>query len=211
MSHQLLQILPSRRTNNQVWLIFKEKIRIPFFVDDVVNLHLKSYQEIDAELWQKIQETSLYYLLYNYTLRQIALSPKIASILIPKIRQKLYIYLKKYHLSGDFSFLIDQVIAKVESQNLLDESSFAKYLLRKNSHRSRQYLSLLFSHYHLDFPEDFSNCDIENIKSILIKKNILSQNLLESSAKNKIFSSLSRKGFAYNDIKTAIDELGKNR
>jgi len=211
MPLQLLRLLPSRRTNNRVWLIFSNSLKLPFFIDDVVILGLKTGLEINEELFNKIKTSSLYYLLYNYSLNQVALSPKISQTLSPKIRQKLRFYLRKYKLSGDYLYLIDQIIAKLSSLNLLDEVAFTNYLLRKNQKHSRQYLSRLFSYYHLSLPQNYLGADIQNIKNILVKKKYLSLNLLENSVKNKLFASLLRKGFAYHDIKTAIDELSKSR
>ena len=211
MPLKLLRLLPSRRTNNRVWLIFSDSTKLPFFIDDLVILGLRTNLEIDDDFFEKIKTKSLYYLLYNYSLNQIALSPKIEKTLSPKIRQKLNFYLRKYKLSGDYLFLVDQIIDKLSSLNLLDDAAFINYLLRKNKKKSLQYLSRLFSYYHLVLPENYHGDDIENIKNLLVKKKYLSLNLMENSVKNKLFASLMRKGFAYSDIKTAIDELAKNR
>jgi len=162
-------------------------------------------------LFEKIKTHSLYYLLYQYSLNQIALSPKIKQTLVPKIRQKLYFYQKKYKLNGDYQFLIEEIIDKLSSLNLLDETSFAQYLLRKNQKHSRQYLSRLFSFYHLTPPPDNSQDEIKKIREILLKKKYTFLNLSDTTVKNKLIASLLRKGFAYNDIKTAIDELSKNK
>lgn len=210
MPLQLLRLLPSRRTKNRIWLIFSNQLKLPFFADDVVKLGLKSKLEISDELFEKIKISSLYYLLYNYSLNQVALSPKISQTLSPKIKQKLHFYLRKYQLSGEYVYLVDEIIDKLSSHQLLDEVSFSHHLLRKNSHRSRQYLLHLFSYYHLDFPEDYQNNDQTSIKNILMKKKFSSLNLSEKAVKNKLLASLARKGFAYNDIKTVIDELSKN-
>lgn len=211
MPLQLQRLLPSRRTKNRVWLIFSNSLKLPFYADDLLLFGLKINQEIDDELFEKIKTRSLYYLLYNYSLNQIALSPKISQTLSPKIRQKLYFYQRKYKLTGDYQFLVDQIIDKISSLNLLDELSFSHYLLRKNKKHSRQYLSRLFSHYHLSLPLDLASTDLQNIKDILNKKKYSSLNLMENSVKNKVFASLLRKGFAYHDIKTVIDELIKNK
>lgn len=210
MSLQLQKILPSRRTKNRVWLIFSDSSKFPFFIDDVVIFNLKTGKIIDDDLFSKIKESSLFYLLYNYSLNQVALSPKIARVLSPKIKQKLYFYQKKYHLDGDFSFLIDQIIDKLSEKKLLNEDSYIAYLLHKNKGRSRQYLSQLFNYYHLQFPSDFVSRDQDILKNLLLKKNVLSLNLSETAVKNKLFSSLMRKGFAYSDIKSVIDELTNN-
>jgi len=153
MPFQLLRLLPSRRTKNRIWLIFSDQLKLPFFADDVVKLGLKNNLEIGDELFGRIKAASLYYLLYNYSLRQIALSPKISQTLSPKLKQKLHFYLRKYQLSGEYLYLVDEIIDKLSSHQLLDEVSFSEHLLRQNRHRSRQYLYRLFSYYHLDFPE----------------------------------------------------------
>ena len=210
MPLQLLRLLPSRRTKNRIWLIFSNQLKLPFFADDVVRLGLKNNLEISDELFGRIKATSLYYLLYNYSLRQIALSPKISQTLSPKLKQKLHLYLQKYQLSGDYLYLVDEIINKLSSHQLLDEISFSQHLLRQNRHRSRQYLYRLYSYYHLDFPEAYQGDDQESIRNILMKKKFSSLNLSEKAVKNKILASLARKGFAYNDIKTVIDELSKN-
>lgn len=207
----LQRLLPSRRTKNRVWLIFSDSSKLPFFVDDLVVLGLKTNLEISNELFEKIKVKSLYYLLYNYSLNQIALSPKISQTLAPKIRQKLHFYLRKYKLSGEYIYLIDEILEKISSLNLLDENAFGEHLLRKNKKHSRQYISRLFSFYHLSLPPGFLGNDVQNIKDILVKKKYASLNWAENSVKNKIIASLARKGFAYNDIKTAIDEMAKTR
>ena len=211
MPLQLQRLLPSRRTKNRVWLIFSNSLKLPLYADDVFKLGLKAKQEIGDELFEKIKTSSLYYLLYNYSLNQVALSPKISQTLSPKLRQKLYFYQQKYKLNGDYQFLVEEILNKLFSLNLLDEISFADYLLRKNKKRSRQYLSRLFSFYHLTLSQDNPEVDIQNIKEILLKKKYLSLNLSDNTVKNKLIASLLRKGFAYNDIKIVIDESIKNK
>ncbi|HAX99437.1 MAG TPA: hypothetical protein DCY12_11265 [Candidatus Atribacteria bacterium] len=211
MPLQLQRLLPSRRTKNRVWLIFSDSLKLPFYADDVLKLGLKANLDISDKLFENIKNRSLYYLLYNYSLNQVALSPKIQQTLLPKLRQKLYFYQKKYKLTGDFQILVDEIIDKLSSLNLLDEASFSEYLLRKNKKRSQQYLSRLFSFYHLTSPQNTPEGDIQNIKDILLKKKYLSLNLSDNTVKNKLITSLFRKGFAYNDIKTVIDELSKNK
>lgn len=211
MPLKLQRLLPSRRTKNRIWLIFDDSSKLPFYVDDVVTLGLKANQDIGDDLYEKIKTRCLYYLLYNYSLNQVALSPKISQILSPKIKSKLYFYLKKYNLEGEYLYLVEEILTKLSSLNLLDDLAFAEHLLRKNKKRSHQYLSRLFSFYHLPLPETSPSNDVQNIKEILQKKKFISMNWAENSAKNKIIASLARKGFAYNDIKTAIDETKKNR
>ena len=132
MPLQLQRLLPSRRTKNRVWLIFSNSLKLPFYADDVLKLGLKTKFEISDDLFEKIKTRSLYYLLYNYSLNQVALSPKIRQTLLPKVRQKLYFYQKKYKLTGDYQFLIEEIIDKLSSLNLLDEISFSHHLLQKN-------------------------------------------------------------------------------
>lgn len=210
MPLQLVQVLPSRRIKDRLWLIFSDSTKLPFSLDDYIKFSLKTGQEIDSQNFQKLKGTALFYLLYNYSLNQVALSPKIRQTLSPKLRQKLYFYQKKYKLSGDYSFLVEEIIDKLSSLSLLNESAFIDYLLRKNKNRSRLYLEKLFSAYHLSLPQDYSFNDQNNLQTFLIKKSHY-LNLSDPSVKNKIISSLLRKGFAYSDIKSAIDEFNKNR
>ncbi len=205
----LQKILPSRRSKNQFWLIFSNNLKLPISSDDYLRFGLKKNQPVSDTLFTDLKTASLFYLLYNYSLRQIALSPKINKILLPKLKQKLYFYQKKYSLTGDFSFLLDQILDKLKTFNLLKEDDFIDYLVRKYHHKPQNFLRQKLAFYSLKLPPDFHTDETQLLKTLLTQKKYQNLNWSDLKVKNKIFASLYRKGFAYNDIKTAIDELSK--
>ena len=205
----LQKILPSRRSKNQFWLIFNNNLKLPISGDDYLRFGLKKNQPVSDTLFEDLKAASLFFLLYNYSLRQIALSLKIDKILLPKLRQKLYFYQKKYSLTGDFSFLLDQILDKLKTFNLLKEDDFIDYLIRKYHHKPQNFLRQKLALYSLKLPPDFQTDEIQLLRALLTQKKYQNLNWSDPKVKNKVFASLYRKGFAYNDIKTAIDELSK--
>ncbi len=205
----LQKILPSRRSKNQFWLIFSNRLKLPISSDDYLRFSLKKNQSVSETLFEDLKAASLFFLLYNYSLRQIALSPKIDKILLPKLRQKLYFYQKKYSLTGDFSFLLDQILDKLKTFNLLKEDDFIDYLIRKYHHKPQNFLRQKLALYSLKLPPDFQTDEIQLLRTLLTQKKYQNLNWSDPKVKNKVFASLYRKGFAYNDIKIAIDELLK--
>ncbi len=205
----LIRIIPSRRQKNLFWLIFSDKSKIPLSGDDYLKFRLKKSQPLSENLFEEIKTASLFYLLYNYALRQVALSPKIDKIILPKLKQKLYYYQHKYTLDGDFSFLPDNVLSKLKTHNLLKEDDFIEYLIRKYQCKPQNYLRQKLALYSLKLPPDFNKDESILLQKLLTQKKYQHLNWSDPAAKNKIIASLYRKGFAYNDIKTAIDELAK--
>ena len=211
MTLKIQKILPSRRNKDQFWLIFSDKQKLPLYVDDLYKFGLKSGKNIDESQFNRLKQSSLYFLLYTYSLRQIALSPKISQILLPKLKQKLVFYQIKYSLQGDFSHIPEEIIDKLKSRSLLDATAFKEYLLRRYSKHPQAYLRHLFAKYQLDFPIDSKNDDQLKIRQLLTHKKYQSTNWSDRAVKTKIMASLFRKGFAYDDIKTVIDEMTQNR
>ena len=209
MTLTLQRILPSRRSKNQFWLIFSNHLKLPISSDDYFLFGLKKNQPVSKPLFEDLKAASLCFFLYNYSLRQIALAPKIDKILLPKLKQKLYFYQKKYSLDGDFSFLLDQILDKLKTFNLLAEDDFVEYLIRKYHHKPQNYLRQKLALYSLKLPPDFQSDENQLLRTLLTRKKYQNLNWSDPKVKNKIFASLYRKGFAYNDIKTAIDELSK--
>ncbi|PJA51072.1 hypothetical protein CO009_02645 [Candidatus Shapirobacteria bacterium CG_4_8_14_3_um_filter_35_11] len=199
---QLLQIKKSH-SRDKVWLTFDDGSFIPFKIDDIVIHKIKVGSEIDYDL---LCQLSLKFLLTSYALRQIAISPKIRSILLPKLKNQARYYIKKYNLIiGNYQNLIDDTLNYLEQKGWLDNNSYAKFLLKKHHQKSKRYLEQLFSHYNLD-KSILNNNDQDNIKNMLLKKISKQPNPLDFKTKNKIIQSMMQKGFTYNDIKSAIDE-----
>ena len=136
---------------------------------------------------------------------------KISQILLPKLKQKLVFYQIKYSLQGDFSHIPQEIIDKLKSRSLLDATAFKEYLLRRYSKHPQAYLRHLFAKYQLDFPIDSKNDDQLKIRQLLTHKKYQSTNWSDRAVKTKIMASFFRKGFAYDDIKSVIDEIAQNR
>ncbi len=86
-----------------------------------------------------LETTSLNYLLKEYALRQIAISPKSRHVLSQKMSQKLSDYKYKYNYSQDVD--LGLILDYLESRNLLDTSSFARHIVYKNRSKSTQYIA----------------------------------------------------------------------
>ncbi|MFA7301255.1 MAG: RecX family transcriptional regulator [Candidatus Shapirobacteria bacterium] len=199
---QLLQIKKSTSTD-KVWLTFDDGSFIPFNMDDLV-IHKIKIGIIDN--YQLLCELSLKFLLNNYALRQIAISPKVRQILAPKLVNQAKYYQTKYHLNVSYAQIIENILSYLDEKGWLDSIAYAKFLLKKHSKKSKRYLEQLFAFYHLDKTLLISN-DQDNIKKLLLKKISHLSNPLDFKTKNKLIQSLVQKGFAYSDIKFVIDEI----
>ena len=203
MQMQLTQVKKSR-SSDKVWLTFDDGSFVPFKLDDYVLEKLKIGDTVDFD---HLCELSLKFLINNYALRQIAISPKIGAILIPKLKNQSRYYIKKYSFPDlNSSKIIDEIINYLENNNWLDQTAYAKFLLKKNQKKSKRYLEQLFSFYHLDKTLLNSDSDRDNIKNLLLKKMSHISKPLDFKTKTKLIQSLIQKGFAYNDIKSVIDE-----
>ena len=199
---QLLQIKKSH-SSDKVWLTFDDSSFIPFKIDDIVIHKIKVGSEIDHDL---LCQLSLKFLLNNYALRQIAISPKIRAILIPKLKNQVRYYQKKYSFPNiNSSQIIDDTISYLESNNWLNQDNYAKFLIKKHYKKSKRYLEQLFNFYHLD-KSLLTNNDKVNLKNLLLKKMSHISKPVDFKTKTKLIQSLIQKSFAYNDIKSAIDE-----
>ncbi len=200
---RLLQISPSR-SSDKVWLTFDDGSYLPFKIDDVVIHKVKTG---DVNNYQLLCELSLKFLINNYALRQVAISPKIASILLPKLKNQIKYYCKKYNiLNSNTNTIVDDTINYLDNKGWLDKNNYAKFIIKKHHKKSRRYLEQLFSFYHLDKTLLSSNNEKDNIKNLLLKKTNKLPKPLDFKTKTKLIQSLIQKGFAYNDIKSVIDE-----
>jgi len=202
---KLLKVQRSR-SPDKIYLIFKSGRAIPFFIDDFVSQNLSIGSDYSEDF---IYPKSLSFLLRSYALRQVAISPKIEKILRPKLSNQVRLYGRKFY--GDFVFsnvVVDQIISDLNEKKLLDESQYASFIVRRYQKKSHRFLEQLFFKYGLNLSLlPLPVLEKEKIKKILEKKNINLSNPMDFKTKTKLIYSLSQKGFAYNDIKTVIDEL----
>lgn len=199
----------SRKNSRLIWLKFSSGQLIPLSTDDYVLLALKKFEPLDDDLILKIQTNSAKFLLTEYSLKQVAISPKVRKLL----SQRLHRYSSKINLrynypAGLVTGLIEEVLDKINSFGLLDESQFVDYFVRRHHRQSAIQIKYQLKQLGIDQKISSEN-EIDKIKSILQKKYPTSD-FSNYAIKNKIIASLYRKGFALRDIKTAIDDfLGK--
>jgi len=202
--------IKTSRVPNRVNLIFSDDSYLPFFIDDVVKLSLQKNQAIDDEKFSQIISTALFYLGWEYALRQVAISPKTQKIISQKLKLFFLKTGRKYkHLIG---FKTDQIISTIidylNSKKLLNQDDFIKSFLAKNHRKSANQIKFLLSQKGVDISGlklEKTN-DIDSIKRILTKKRVNLEVLKDFKAKNKLYASLFRQGFDISDIKAAIDD-----
>jgi len=213
-----LKSIKSSRIKDRLYLHFSDGLIIPFYIDDYVLLKLKKGQDVDQPLFLQLLNKSVGYLLKNYALRQLGLSPKTKKIISQKLSFYLNTALVRYKLPSsliDKNSLISEVISYLETNQLLNESAYVDYFIKKNSNKPRRYLEYnlktngidISSYSHL-LPQADSETD--NVKSIILKK-YSRLDLNNYQDKNKIMAALYRKGFSLSAIKVAIDGLLKSR
>lgn len=209
---QIIQISPSRQSQQQVWLKFNDGTLLPFKVDDVVSLKLTKFTEVPDDLYQTILLASAKYLLLEYSLRQIAISPKTEK----SLEQKLKIYCQrlkyKYQFELDLLYpLIVPTVNRIVEDGLIDNDAYIEHLIRKYPRKSSVEISYLLRQQGISYtPKPDSRVEIEKIKNLILKK-YQTYNLADYNVKNKLIGNLARKGFPIEFIKTAIDEIGEVR
>lgn len=203
----LVSVKISRKNSRLLWLKFLEGRLLLLSADDFVSLGLHRLQDIDPSLFARLEKLSAVFLLREYSLRQIAISPKIRSILHPKLVVYSHRLCQKFNYPADiFPELINLALNRLFEENLLNESAYIDYFVHRYSRKSTAEINFRLRRLGLNPPQIDSTSDRPKIKD-LIQKRYSRLNLLDHSDKNKVISSLARKGFAINDIKTAIDEV----
>jgi SOS response regulatory protein OraA/RecX len=199
----------SQKNSRLIWLKFSDGQLLPLSTDNYVLMHLKKFEPLNDELFLEIQTNSAKFLLTEYSLKQIAISPKVRKLLSQKLRQYAQkINLKFAYPHGLVSGLIEEVLNKITALGLLDEAKFVDYFARRHHRQSATQINYQLRQLGID--QKISTIDeVANIKAILEKK-YQPIDFSDFKTKNKIIASLFRKGFALGDIKTAIDAfLGK--
>lgn len=182
-------------------LSFSNQAVISISPDDAYSLKLTPGQEINQTLYQKINQLSLSFLVKSYALRQIAISPKSEKIL----RQKIH-----HRYPQVSSLLVEDTISYLRRKNLLDESAYIDYFLKRHPKKSARHLQFLFRQQGINYRPS-SKREIPKIISLLQRRQDSLKLLSRPLTKNRLLASLIRKGFSLADVKTAIDEFIKSR
>lgn len=204
---QLVATNPSRKSQ-QVWLKFSDDTLLPLKIDDLALLNLKKFVEISDDTFAKIQMLSSQYLILEYCLRQITISPKVEFILRQKIKQYIHRLNFKYGLPiAVLTNQVDSIIEKLKNNNLLRHQDFFDHLIRKYPKKSSLELNYLLKSKGISLQiSTNSELEIDKIKKLISKK-YSRIDLSDYMSKNQLISKLSRKGFPIEFIKTAIDEI----
>lgn len=201
-------LIGKSRSPNLVWLKFDNNSLLPLKIDDIVVLGLKKFVPLSDDEYTQIQHKSAEFLLFEYALRQIAISPKTKKIL----HQKLLNYCQRINQKFNYPLdLLNQLTAttldNIVSRGLIDDSAFIDSYVRRHPKMSQVQIKYTLQNLGVVVPSSFQNqtSDVDKVKQILIKK-YKNANMTDFKTKNKIIASLYRKGFALGDIKTAIDD-----
>lgn len=213
-----IKSIKATRQPEKVLLIFTNGLVLPFPVEEVYRQSLSKNLDINPKLFLELVNISLIFYGYNYCLRRIAASPQNQAILEQKLKQILPRQITKLKLSQyqtDLNQIIEVVIQKLDSRNLINQSGFAFSYIRRYPRKSSKQISYELSR--LKVPSDLIEQVLsqQNVKSDLQKISLLLQKRIPSlndpDKKIKIISSLVRRGFSYRDIKAAIDDLTKKQ
>jgi len=199
------------RIKNRVNLVFSDGNYLPFFIDDVVRLSLTKHQELSQEKLDEIKSLCLLYLGKEYALRQIALSPKTEKILFQKLKIYFLKTTQKYKLLSLTSSdsIINEIISDLKTKKLLNQANYVDYFIKKNKFKSVAEIKFLLKQQGINTTSLNLSSDNENqsIKKILSKKHLTKELISDYSYKNKLYSSLFRRGFTLSAIKTAMKRL----
>jgi SOS response regulatory protein OraA/RecX len=119
----------------------------------------------------------------------------------------------KLNINGlNLNEINQQTIDYLKERKLLNDQDFIKYFVKKNSRKSRQQIIYMLHQFGVDqnLLSDIKfnqENDLDKIKNLLSKKNIDKTKLSDFNEKNKLKSSLFRRGFNLSDINAAIDDL----
>lgn len=202
---EIVSVNVSKKNSRLIWLKFSDDNLLPLSTDDYVLMHLKKFEPLNDKEILEIQTASARFLLTEYSLRQVAISPKVRKLLSQKLR--LYAQKLKHHYQypdGLVLELIEPVLNKIETMGLLDPASFAEYYIRRHHRQSSAQIIFQLRQLGVD-PQVVVSDDIAKIKTILQKK-YSPEDFSDYQIKRKIIAKLYQKGFAVTDIKTAIDD-----
>jgi SOS response regulatory protein OraA/RecX len=202
---EIISVTVSKKNSHLVWLKFRDGNLLPFSAEDYVLMHLRKSELLSNDQFLAIETASARFLLTEYSFRQVAISPKVRKLLI----QKLQLYSQKinhlYHFPESLvKNLIDPVVDKIEDLGMLDVPGFVEYFSRRHRRQSASQIKFQLRQLGIDQKLTVSD-DVDKIKIILQKK-YQPDDFSDYKSKNKIIAKLYQKGFAVNDIKTAIDD-----
>lgn len=173
-------------------------------VDQVAKYNLKSGQELDKDVIDKIVEESETFFAFNKVLKYISKAMKTEHDLKVYLKQKGFrsnIIEKTIEKLKDYNYINDELYVKSYVETYKNE--FGKNKLKQNL-KNKNLDDELIEKY-LIFDEDEVVCNI--------KKEILKQTKtkpLDAKQKQRLYRNLYNKGYSFEQIKKAFDILGED-
>lgn len=215
---KIISIKHSRRNPDRIYLSILNGPYLPLYIDDYVFQKYSVGQELSEDNLHKAIDLSLKYISWEYSLRQLGLSPKTERILKSKLNPFLRRSIIKYKIVTHVNFeeVIDHSINRLKERKLIDDLKFIEYFIKKNKNKSRRELNYLLERNGINtknIPQELwsQSNDMLIIKEIILKKIHQKEDLTDPGKKNKIMASLYRKGFDLSDINSAIDDYLNSR
>lgn len=208
---QIVAINKSRQPQ-KVWLKFDNGYLLPFRVDDLYHLKIEKFADLPSDRVLKIQSASARFLLTESALRQVAMSPKTPRLLFRKLTGIAGYIGKKYEIPVLVSKnLIPEIITLLEDKGLLSETDYESYLRRRFPGKSTMELNQKL--FQAGIKTKIKSNHVEEIRVIkkLISTKYIRLDLSDVNTKTKLMAALYRKGFALDNIKSAIDDCLKTR
>ena len=212
----ILQAIKATTKVDQVNLVFSDGNLLPFPVDKINQFNLSKGQEIDNQSLHRLYSASLIFVLTNYALRLIGMSPQTSTTITSKLRIYLGRYLVKTKIPVDKEAqtqIIDHVIAYLQNNRLLNDTEYAKYLIHKLRNKSLQEIRYRLTRAGVSsdlIPTDSIN-EEEIIRKLVQKKLKSGSDLSDFITKNRIIAYLYRKGFPLESVKSVIDSMVRKR
>jgi len=204
---KIISLKPSR-SGNLLHLGLEDGTVLPISADDAVRLSLSRFLNLSPEELSRLYLLSASFQLREYALRQIALSPKTAAILSQKLLHHFYKIKTRCRLPDlDYRQIIDKIITDLQDKGLVSESEYVNFFLHRHSGKSRRHLELLLKKQGVKVILPAAADDLSKIKKIIAKSRYQPTDLRDFKTKNKLFSSLYRRGFSLDDIRRAVDDF----
>lgn len=211
-----IKSIKASRSPQVVRVFFTDGSFLPLSVDSIIKHRLVRSQELSALQYRQIVRRSLSFQLYNYALRRVAACPQTEKVLRPRLKLYLVRAMTRFHLAlspvGKIR-LVNHSILRLQRHHLLNDADFIRSYITKNKTKSIRFLEYQLSRLGFSPPQycQLLPQDTAKIHHLIKIKVSHGLDLTNNLAKNKLIASLARRGFSYGLVKTAIDEIDKNR
>lgn len=188
-------------TKSRYRILIDEQFAFVLYKSELSRYKIKIGHEIDEEVYQEIRTEIILKRAKKYALNLLSDMDRTKDQLVKKLESAEY--------PED---IIDAAICYVESFGYIDDTRYAcNFIESRKRNKSKKEIYMLMRQKGIDpdtIDEAMNQCygeddSLEAIQKILIKKKY-SEDTMDYKEKQKIYASIMRKGFSYDDIKRAI-------